>query len=134
MTKQKKADTKKPKAAKTVVKGKAALVKAPAKKEALIEKTADQLIADNLSSLTKAVRMNGENVALLIEKLESIACHIVAIEEILSETVTVTGCDIVKVNRKIRARIATGTDNLGDPSRSIDVAAALVAAFSRSRI
>ncbi len=134
MTKQKKADVKKPKAAKSTVKSKAAPVKVPARKDALVAKTADELIADNLSSLTKAVRMNGENVALLIEKLESIACHIVAIEEILSETVTVTGCDIVKVNRKIRERIATGTDSLGDPSRAVDVAAALVAAFSRSRI
>lgn len=134
MVKPKKPDAKKPNAAKKAAKGQMALTKAPARKAAVVEKTADQLIADNLSSLTKAVRMNGENVALLIEKLESIACHIVAIEEILSETVTVTGCDIVKVNRRIRERIATGTDNLGDSSRPVDVAAALVSAFSRSRI
>jgi hypothetical protein len=92
-----------------------------------------QLLVDNVMALSRATRLNGENLALLIENIENIASHIVAIEEIVAEMVMVTGVDILRVNRRIRERIAAGTERLGDPSKAIDVAAVLVSAFSRSR-
>jgi len=93
-----------------------------------------QLLVDNVMALSRATRLNGENLALLIENVENIASHIVALEEIVAEAVMVTGVDIVRVNRRIRERIAAGTERLGDPSKAIDVAAVLVSAFSRSRL
>ena len=98
-----------------------------------LEAEEKQLLVDNVMALSRATRLNGENLALLIENIENIANHIVAVEEIMAEIVMVTGVDIVRVNRRIRERIAAGTDRLGDPSKAIDVAAALVSAFSRSR-
>jgi len=98
-----------------------------------IEAEEKQLLVDNVMALSRATRLSGENLALLIENIENIANHIVAVEEIMAEIGRVTGVDIVRVNRRIRERIAAGTDRLGDPSKAIEIAEALLSAISRSR-
>jgi len=66
-----------------------------------------------------------ETLDVLVQKVENMAYHLIATEEVLSEVVTSTGLDIVRVNTRIRTKIANGTDKQGDPSRSIDIAAGI---------
>jgi hypothetical protein len=137
MAKPKKSDPAKgTKGRKPSAKSKEVMIMKTGSKKASIQNTEveeKQLLVDNVMALSRATRLNGENLALLIENIENIANHIVAVEEIMAEMVMVTGIDIVRVNRRIRERIAAGTDRLGDPSKAIDVAGALVSAFSRPR-
>jgi len=62
---------------------------------------------------------------MLVQKVESMAYHIIATEEVLAEVVATSGLDLARVNARIRAKIADGTDNQGDSSRAVDVAASI---------
>jgi hypothetical protein len=59
------------------------------------------------------------------------AYHIIATEEILSEMAARTGLDLAHVNARIRAKIAAGTDNLGDANYAVDVAASIASQVPR---
>jgi predicted flavoprotein YhiN len=88
-----------------------------------IGKTSEQLVVENLTALSSLVGTLSETLDMLVQKVENMAYHIIATEEVLSEVVTSTGLDIARVNARIRTKISNGTDKQGDPSRSIDIAA-----------
>lgn len=109
---------------------KAAPKKAPAKPaRKSVAKTADlsgeQLVVENLSTLSCLVGTLSETLDVLVQKVENMAYHLIATEEVLAEVVTSTGIDLARVNARIRNKIANGTDSQGDPSRSIDIAAGI---------
>lgn len=109
---------------------KSAPKKAPAKPaKKLVAKTADlsgeQLVVENLSTLSCLVGTLSETLDVLVQKVENMAYHLIATEEVLAEVVTSTGIDLARVNARIRNKIANGTDSQGDPSRSIDIAAGI---------
>ena len=87
--------------------------------------SSEQLVVENLSTLSSLVGTLGETLDLLVQKTENMAYHLIATEEVLAEVVTATGIDLARVNARIRAKIANGTDSQGDPSRSIDIAAGI---------
>lgn len=99
--------------------------KTAAKVKASAAVSSEQLVVDNLSALSSLVGTISETLDVLVQKSENMAYHLIATEEILAEVVATTGLDLAKVNARIRARVANGTDKQGDPSRAIDIAAAI---------
>jgi predicted flavoprotein YhiN len=85
----------------------------------------EQLVIENLSTLTSLVGTLSETLDVLVQKVENIAYHLIATEEVLAEVVTSTGVDLARVNARIRSKISKGTDKQGDSTRSIDVAASI---------
>lgn len=124
-------------ASKAPAKQKTAPLKAVAKKAPTQKKAAqpsgEQLVVENLATLSSLVRTISETLDVLVQKTENMAYHLIATEEVLAEVVATTGVDLAQVNRRIRAKIANGTDKTGDPSRAIDVAAAISAPAPKSR-
>ena len=114
------ADTKKSAPRKTATKS----TKAGTKKETT-ELSGEQLVVENLSTLSALVRTLSETLDVLVQKTENMAYHLIATEEVLSEVVQLTGVDLANVNARIRAKISKGTDKKGDPTRAIDVAATI---------
>lgn len=112
-------------------------LKLVAKKAPTIKKVAqlsgDQLLVENLATLSSLVRTISETLDVLVQKVENMAYHLIATEEILAEVVTTTGVDLTQVNKRIRTKISKGTDKTGDPSRAIDVAAAIASPAPKSR-
>ena len=102
-------------------------VKAPRKKATLqvSDLSGEQLVVENLSTLSCLVGTLSETLDILVQKVENMAYHLIATEEVLAEVVTSTGIDLARVNARIRAKIASGTDSQGDPTKSIDIAAAI---------
>lgn len=107
------------------------MAKKAAVKEAAIDnldnKNGEELVAANLDSLTKLVGSLSETLELLVQKTENMACHLIATEEVLAEVVSVTGVDLARVNARIRTKIVNGTDGMGSPDKTIDIAASIVA-------
>lgn len=85
----------------------------------------EQLVVENLSTLSCLVGTLSETLDILVQKVENMAYHLIATEEVLAEVVTSTGIDLARVNARIRTKIASGTDSQGDPTKSIDIAAAI---------
>ena len=88
--------------------------------------TGEQLVVENLFSLSTLVRSLSETLDTLVQKAENMAYHIIATEEIVTELVGKNGIDLAKVNERIRKKIAKGTAQQGDASRAIDIAATIV--------
>ncbi len=114
----------------TKVSAKAAPKNAPVKPaRKLAAKPADisgeQLVVENLSTLSCLVGTLSETLDVLVQKVENMAYHLIATEEVLAEVVSSTGIDLARVNARIRNKISNGTDSQGDPSRSIDIAAGI---------
>lgn len=129
----------KPAVAKAAVKAKPAAAKTTkvtaAKKPKTTKDTqlsGDQLMLENLSTLSSLVRTISETLDVLVQKAENMAYHLIATEETLAEVVATTGIDLTQVNKRIRAKVAKGTDQAGDPSRAIDIAAAIASPLPRS--
>lgn len=125
----------KPVAKKSPAKPKAApkvATKTPTLKKAA-QLSGEQLVVENLATLSSLVRTISETLDVLVQKVENMAYHLIATEETLAEVVTTTGVDLAQVNRRIRTKIANGTDKTGDPSRAIDVAAAIASPAPKSR-
>jgi len=61
------------------------------------------------------------------------ACHIVALEALLSEVLAITGIDLVKVNGRIRSRITEQAYNQTDTDVVIDSAAAIASPGPRQQ-
>jgi len=93
---------------------------------AMDDMSGEQLVVENLSALSALVGSLSETLDVLVQKVENMAYHLIATEEVLAEVVTATGVDLARVNARIRTKIANGTDSQGDPTRSIDIAAAIV--------
>ncbi len=95
------------------------------------EKTGEQLVIENFATLTCLVEALSETLDVLVQKAENMACHIIATEEVLAELVASEGLDLARVNARIRAKVAAGTDGNGDPSRAIDIAASIASPLPR---
>ncbi len=94
-------------------------------------KSGDELIAANIAALSKVVESLSTTLAMLVQKAESMAHHVIATEEILAELVASNGLNLARVNARIRAKIAAGTDNNGDANLAIDIAAAIASPLPR---
>lgn len=90
-----------------------------------------ELISANFSAITATVTNLGDTLGVLVQKVENMAYHIIAVEEVLAEVASSTGIDLARVNGMIRAKIAGGTSGLGDSSKAIDVAAAIASAAQK---
>lgn len=99
--------------------------------EAVSEKTSEELVVENFAATSQALASMTETVDLLIGKVESMACHIIATEEILRELVADNGLNLVRVNARIRAKLAIDTDVINDSSKAIDVAASIASPLPR---
>lgn len=126
-----------PAAKKTPAKPKTAATKAVAQKPAAAQKldklSGEQLVVENLSTLSALVGTISETLDVLVQKVENMAYHLIATEETLAEVVTTTGVDLAQVNKRIRMKITAGVGKGSDPSRAIDVAAAIASPLPRSR-
>lgn len=116
---------------------KSASTKALTKKSGAPEKidklTGEQLVVENLSTLSSLVGTISETLDILVQKVENMAYHLIATEETLAEVVATTGVDLAQVNKRIRSKIAAGTGKSGDPNRAIDVAAAIASPLPRTK-
>lgn len=120
---------------------KAAKVAAPKKATAPVKKakspvdnlTGEQLVVENLATLSNLVGCLSETLDVLVQKVESMAYHIIATEEVVAEIVSSNGLDLAHVNARIRAKVANGTNNLGDPSKAIDIAASIASPLPKAR-
>lgn len=111
-------------------------VKSSAKKTKslqLANMSGEQLVVENLSTLSSLVGTLSETLDVLVQKVENIAYHLIATEEVLAEVVTITGLDLTRVNTRIRSKIAQGTDRQGDPTRAIDIAASIASPAPKFR-
>ncbi len=83
----------------------------------------DQLILENITLMTQQLKTLTETVDSHLLKTASIANHVVALEAILAEVISMTGVDLVNVNSRIRSRVASATGIPGSADLAIDVAA-----------
>lgn len=104
---------------------KAAKPKAVAAVKAGAAKSGEDLVVENFSALSQVVESLAETLEMLVQKTESMAYHIIATEEVLAEVVASNGLNLARVNARIRNKVATGGEIPGDPSRAIDIAAAI---------
>lgn len=95
------------------------------------EKSGDELVADTIAELSKVVASLSTALAKLVQKSESMACHIIATEEILAEIVAANGLNLARVNARIRAKIAAGTDSYGNANQAVDAAASIASPLPR---
>ena len=116
---------------KAVVPPKPAPRKGAPKKSDIPEKAGELLVADNVSALSQLVESLGATLELLVQKVESMAHHVIASEEIIAELVAANGLNLAQVNNRIRTRIAAGTDNSGDANPTVDVAASIASPLPR---
>lgn len=116
----------------TTVAVKSESVKAPAKQSKLVQdKSSEELVMDNFAAMSQVMASMTETLDILVKKVENMACHIIATEEVLSEIVADNGLNIARVNARIRARFATETDIINDANRVIDVAATIASPSPR---
>lgn len=102
-----------------------------AQKAAIHEMTGEELVIENFAAVSRLVETLGETLEMLTRKVENMAYHIIATEEVLAELVADNGINLAHVNARIRHKIASGTDGSGDPSKAIDVAAAIASPLPR---
>ena len=98
---------------------------------AVREKSGEELVIENFATMTRLVETLGETLELLTQKAESMAYHIIATEELLAEIIADNGINLARVNTHIRLKIASGTDNSGDPNKAIDIAASIASPLPR---
>lgn len=95
----------------------------------ITEETVDdfnELLTQNIASLTSALKTSSESLDLLSSKVTSIACHVTALEALLSEVIKITGVDLAQVNSLIRSRIIANDGDITDANPVVDIAAAIV--------
>lgn len=95
----------------------------PASPEEMV--TFDELVASNIAALTQGLAKSTDTTDLLSKKVTSMACHILALESLLSEVIAITGVDLLRVNSSIRSRLAVQADNLTDSEIVVDLAASI---------
>lgn len=101
----------------------------PAQKEAL--ESFDELVASNIASLTQGMARSTGAIELLTNKVTSLACHVVALESLLTEVIAVTGVDLARVNSRIRSRVAIQADTPADSEVVVDLAATIASPTPR---
>jgi hypothetical protein len=85
----------------------------------------NELTAHNIKSLTTTIQASSDALELLTAKVTSLACHVTALEVILSEVIKITGIDLVQVNSLIRSRINSVDGDLASSNVVVDIAAAI---------
>ena len=70
------------------------------------DQSIDAMIDENLKALADTVASLGVTADMLVQKAACMAQ---------------TGLDLARVNARIRARVAAGTDNVGDVNHTVDV-------------
>lgn len=88
-------------------------------------KSGEQLVIENLATMSQVVKSLAETLETLVQKVENMAHHIIADEEIIAELIASNGINLAKVNARIRKKIFIGTDNTADSSKAIDIAASI---------
>jgi hypothetical protein len=83
------------------------------------------LLQENLTTLTQTLATLSTTLEAHVQKTANIASHVVAMEEILSEIISVTGISLADVNSRIRKRIITGGADTGAADLAIDCAATI---------
>lgn len=112
--------------AKKTVKTAAKKSAAKAASKSLAALSYEELVSANLTGLTRTVGNLGETMDILVQKMESMAHHIIAIEAILGDVISSEGLNLTNVNDKIREKIDSGTDGLGVADKSLKVAAEII--------
>ncbi len=74
-----------------------------------------------------------ETLEMLVHKIESMAYHIIASEEVLAEVVADNGLNLGNVNERIRAKFAAETDSGSCANKAIDVAATIASPLPRQQ-
>jgi len=92
---------------------------------------ADQLILQNITAITQELQAITRAVDDHVLKTVNIANHIVALEVVLAEVVALTGLDMVKVNNRIRAKVATASNQPGAADFAVDLAASIASPAPR---
>jgi len=95
------------------------------------QKSGEELVIENFAAVSRLVETLGETLELLTQKAENMAYHIIATEELLAEMIAENGINLAKVNSRIRSKIASGTNNTGDPAKAIDIAALIASPLPR---
>jgi len=95
------------------------------------QKSGEELVIENFAAVSRLVETLGETLELLTQKAENMAYHIIATEELLAEMIAENGINLAQVNSRIRSKIASGTNNTGDPAKAIDIAAFIASPLPR---
>ena len=103
----------------------------PAVVSVVEDKSGEELIFENLATMSRLVTALGNTLELLTQKAESMAYHIIATEELLAELITENGINLARVNARIRIKVASGTNSHGNPGKAIDIAAAIASPLPR---
>jgi hypothetical protein len=108
---------------------KAAVQKTVTAKPSVKTETAelDSLILENITIMTKQLEALTLTVDSHLLKTANIANHVVALEAVLAEVVSMTGLDLISVNNRIRSRIASAAAEPGSADLAIDLAAYIAA-------
>ena len=110
---------------KTAVKRPKALKKTIPVVQKIVTSSSEELVVESLAAVSQVVSSIGLTLDVLVQKIENMAYHIIATEEVLAELVAANGLNLARVNARIRAKIAAGTDNNGNADQAIDVAASI---------
>lgn len=94
-------------------------------------KTGEELVIENFAALSSVVDTFADTLEMLVQKVESMAYHIVATEEVLAELVAANGLNLARVNARIRSKISAAEDNGADSGKAIDIAAAIASPLPR---
>ncbi len=103
----------------------------PTPKKKIDKESFEELVATNITTITNTLSKANENVDQLARKVTSMACHIVALEALLSEVVAITGVDLVRVNGRIRSSIAGQAVEQTDSDVVVDLTAAIASPLPR---
>jgi len=100
-------------------------VEQPAPKKEALQSEDVILLQENLTALTQALATLSATVEAHVQKTANIASHVIAVEEMLSEIISVTGVSLVDVNSRIRKRIIKSDIDAGAADLAIDCAATI---------
>ena len=99
--------------------------KVVAAKKVKEEENFEELTTKNIMEMTAILQASSETLDTLTGKVTSLACHVTALEALLSEVIKITGVDLMQVNAIIRSRINSVNGGASDSNAVIDIAAAL---------
>ncbi|MDR2861664.1 MAG: hypothetical protein LBV07_03845 [Syntrophobacterales bacterium] len=95
------------------------------KKEVVLQSEDMALLQENLTALTQALAALSATVEAHVQKTANIASHVIAVEEMISEIISVTGINLADVNNHIRKRIVKDAIDAGAADLAIDCAATI---------
>lgn len=85
----------------------------------------EDLSEQNIKAITSVIQTSAETLDMAVAKITSLACHVTALEALLSEVVKITGVDLAQVNSQIRSRIRAVDGTLSDSNVVVDIAATI---------